>query len=141
MIKRFLLDTNIISELSKAEPDSKILETFEKRKNICGISAVTLQELVLGIYQLEEGPRKQNLSEFLDTITSNLEIITYDEISATLCGKLLFDAQSEGKNISCYDSQIAATAIAKDMVLVTNRESDFKAIPDLNSLKIEDWSK
>ena len=45
MKKAYLLDTNIVSEFSKANPNPQVLEFYQARKNLCAISAITWQEL------------------------------------------------------------------------------------------------
>ena len=52
MNKVYLLDTNIVSEFTKDNPNQKVLALYTARKNMCAISAVTWQELVFGLSKI-----------------------------------------------------------------------------------------
>lgn len=62
MNKVYLLDTNIVFEFTKDNPNQKVLALYTARKNMCAISAVTWQELVFGLSKMPEGERKNYLA-------------------------------------------------------------------------------
>mgnify|MGYP002674433492 CR=1 FL=1 len=128
MKKIYLLDTNIISEFSKERPNQNVIALYEARKNFCAISAVTWQELIYGVEKMPEGKRK-----------NNIEIIPYDDFAAGICGQLLGKCPKKGKSLPYYDTQIAATAIANGMVLVTHNTTDFAEAAERSFLRTEDW--
>ncbi len=139
MNKIYLLDTNIVSEFSKERPNQNVIALYEARKKMCAISAVTWQELIYGVSKMPEGKRKDSISEFTEDLKNNFEIIPYDEFSANICGQLLGTCAKCGKTLPYCDTQIAATAIANGMVLVTRNASDFAEAKERSFLKIEDW--
>ena len=139
MNKIYLLDTNIVSEFSKERPNQNVIALYEARKKMCAISAVTWQELTYGVSKMPEGKRKDSISEFTEDLKNNFEIIPYDEFSANICGQLLGTCAKCGKTLPYCDTQIAATAIANGMVLVTRNASDFAEAKERSFLKIEDW--
>lgn len=139
MNKVYLLDTNIVSEFSKERPNQNVIALYEARKKMCAISAVTWQELIYGISKMPEGKRKDSISEFTEDLKNNFEIIPYDEFSANICGQLLGTCAKCGKTLPYGDTQIAATAIANGMVLVTRNASDFAEASERSFLKVEDW--
>ena len=57
MNKVYLLDTNIVSEFSKENPNPNVIAFYKARKNLCAISSITWQELVYGVSRLPEGKR------------------------------------------------------------------------------------
>ena len=59
MKKVYLLDTNIVSEFSKENPNKQVLEFYTVRRDLCAISSVTWQELKRGVARLPEGRRKK----------------------------------------------------------------------------------
>ena len=133
----YLLDTNIVSEFIKKQPDEQVLAFYEARKNFCAISAVTWQELTRGVEDNEKCiQRKEN---FIENFGENTEIIPYNKFSASICGEIQAAAEHEGKSLPSYDSQIAATAISNGMVLVTRNTEDFKFMKEKNFLRLEDW--
>ncbi|MBO4859595.1 MAG: type II toxin-antitoxin system VapC family toxin [Treponema sp.] len=139
MKKMYLLDTNIVSEFSKAQPNEQVVSSYENHKDLCAISAVTWQELTRGIERLPESRKKEYLQNCLNKYEEAFEIIPYDKFSAQICGEIQAKAEKDGKTLPFYDSQIAATAIANGMVLVTHNLTDFEPMEKLAFLYVEDW--
>ena len=122
MNKVYLLDTNIVSEFSKECPDQNVISLYEQRKDLCAISAVTWQELQYGLSKMPDGKRKSYIENCLAYYRECLPVIAYDDFAADICG-----------------TQIAATAIANGMVLVTRNVSDFKTAKEKSFLNVENW--
>ena len=139
MNKIYLLDTNIVSEFSKKRPNENVLALYEARKDLCAISAVTWQELVFGVSRMPEGKRKTYIEKCLDEYKEDFEIIPYDKFSADICGQLSGTCAKTGKNLPCFDTQIAATAIANGMILVTRNTADFVEVAERSFLRLENW--
>lgn len=139
MKKIYLLDTNIVSEFSKERPNKNVIDLYEARKNFCAISAVTWQELVYGAERMPEGKRKNSIVNFTENLKNNIEIIPYDDFAAGICGQLSGKCSTEGKTLPYCDTQIAATAIANGMVLVTHNATDFAEVAERSFLRTEDW--
>ena len=139
MNKVYLLDTNIVSEFSKECPDQNVISLYEQRKDLCAISAVTWQELQYVLSKMPDGKRKNSIENFISLLKENTEIIAYDDFAADICGKLLGEGSAQGKPLPYCDTQIAATAIANGMVLVTRNVSDFTVVKERSFLKVEDW--
>ena len=139
MKKVYLLDTNIVSEFSKKQPDIQVYAFYEIRKDMCAISAVTWQELVRGVERMPEGKRRNTIQSFVENLGEKMDIIPYDKFSAQICGEMQAMAEEDGKTLPNYDSQIAATAISNGMVLVTHNVSDFQLIKEKAFLRVEDW--
>jgi tRNA(fMet)-specific endonuclease VapC len=72
------------------------------------------------------------LTEFL----APFEILNFDDADAELFGRLRADLKSKGTIIGAYDMLIAAQALARNLILVTNNTGEFKRII---GLKLEDW--
>lgn len=139
MNKLYLLDTNIVSEFSKENPNPNVIAFYKARKNLCAISSITWQELVYGVSRLPEGKRKDYISNCLKLYKDDLPIIPYDTFSAEICGNFTGTFEKKGHPLPYSDSQIAATAISNGMVLVTHNTADFAPIAETNYLKMEDW--
>lgn len=58
---RYVLDTNIVSEITKPQPDRKCLEWLEKHAIDCCLTTVTLAEMRFGVERLPEGKRRRDL--------------------------------------------------------------------------------
>jgi predicted nucleic acid-binding protein len=139
MKKVYLLDTNIVSEFSKENSNQNVLSIFNERRNLCAISASTWQELQFGLARMPEGKRKNYIEQCIKNYEEEFEILPYDSFAATICGNLLAKAEKDGKTLPFMDCQIAATAIANGMVLVTRNVSDFDEAVENSFLRVENW--
>ena len=139
MKKIYLLDTNIISEFSKERPNQNVIALYEARKNFCAISAITWQELIYGLERMPDGKRKTYIEECLVEYKEEFEIIPYDDFAAGICGQLSGKCSKEGRSLPYCYTQIAATAIANGMVLVTHNTTDFAEAAERSFLRMEDW--
>lgn len=139
MKKIYLLDTNIISEFSKERPNQNVIALYEARKNFCAISAITWQELIYGLERMPDGKRKTYIEECLVEYKEEFEIIPYDDFAAGICGQFSGKCSKEGRSLPYCDTQIAATAIANGMVLVTHNTTDFAEASERSFLRVEDW--
>lgn len=137
----YLLDTNIISQVTKPEPSEKLITNLELHTGTCVISSITWYELKNGIELLADGSKKTKLKTFLyDYVQQSFPVIPYDihaaSINADITGKLL----PLGKPTPILDTQIASVAIANNLILVTNNTSAFKIFSEQFNLMLEDWT-
>ena len=139
MKKVYLLDTNVVSEFSKEVPSQRVLEIFNERRKLCAISATTWQEMIYGLSRMPEGRRKRYIEECIQTCANEFEILPYDDFAAKICGNLFAKAEQNGKKLPILDCQIAATAVANGMVLVTRNVSDFDEAVENSFLRVENW--
>ena len=137
----YLLDTNVISEFAKKIPNEHALERYYANETRCAIPAVVWQELIYGLEKMPEGKRRCIVADAIESLRSNMDVIPYDAFAAGICGELLARCDAAGTPSSYADTQIAATAIANNMILVTHNERDFAELCKISMLKIEDWAR
>lgn len=100
-----------------------------------GVSAITVSELQYGVAKSRSRRlNEQRVEEFL----LPLEIIPYDEVAADIYGDLRHALEKTGKPIGPLDLLIAAHALSRHLVLVTNNEREFRRV---GGLKLENWTK
>jgi len=129
----YLLDTNTCIFLKNRKP----LHVLDRLKSALNkgivISSITVAELQFGIYNSQNIEKNRiSLTEFLAPFT----IIDFDDSDAETFGKIRSRLKKQGKLIGPYDMLIAAQAITKNMILVTNNTEEFNRISEL---RIEDW--
>ena len=133
----YLLDTNIISEPSRAKPDSSVLEKLKMYATYSAISSITVAEIQKGICTLPDGIKKDRLAIFLnEEILPLYTQIPFDIHAALIYGSCEASLEAIGKPHQFFDMLIASTAIANNMILVTRNTADFTDIP---GLMIENW--
>jgi len=130
----YLIDTNIcIYLIRKKYPELK--QRFEKHRLYeIGVSAITVAELQYGVAKSRQMERNRRaLLRFL----TPFEILSFDDKDAELFGILRARLEGEGRPIGPYDLELAAQALARGLILVTNNEGEFRRVPDLH---VENWT-
>lgn len=135
----YLLDTNVISEFSKQKPNKTLIKNVEEREGFCAICSTVWQESVQGYIRLPKGKRKNYIKKYIDDVRETYDIIPYDSFAAEICSELRAKCEKQGKTAPLYDSQIAATAIANGMILITHNTEDYESLRENSILKVEDW--
>ena len=136
----YLLDSNIVSEIIKRNPDFNVIKKIAEHNSDCAICAPVWQELLYGMYSMSEGLNKGYLEKFLRyDIHETFKIKNFTEKAADIQAKLRAKLKEIGKPTQKEDSMIAAIALANHMVLVTRNTKHFEAIQEVSELQIENW--
>ena len=125
-----LLDTNVVSELMRTEPDPRVASWLDsqERDNL-RICAISVAEIKRGIWRLPDGKRKVRLwigFERALTISLNSEVLPFDESAANTFGELAANRQKAGFNAAVMDLMIAAIALTHNAKLATRNTRDFE---------------
>ena len=136
----YLLDTNIISQVTKPLPAQGVITNLELHAGSCAISSITWFELLNGVGQLPEGAKKEKLRSFImDSVQSSFPIIPYDEHAAWVNADITEQLIHLGKPTPILDTQIASIAIANNLILVTDNIKDFQIFCEYGKLMLENW--
>lgn len=135
----YLLDTNVISEFCKPRPNQNLIKMVMEHESLCAICSTVWQESFYGYSRMPEGRKKNAIFAIIQDVKKSYEIIPYDDFAAQICGELQARCEDEGHPCPNFDSQIAATAIANGMILITHNTSDFDTLSSVSTLKVEDW--
>ena len=132
MLARYLLDTNILSDLVR-QPQGRIAQRIarEGEKSIC-TSIIVAAELRFGVNK----SGSERLSTQLEIILSAIEILPLDEPADRRYGTLRNYLEERGASIGPNDMLIAAHALALDCTVITANEREFSRVP---GLKVENW--
>ena len=134
---RYLLDTNVISEAIKANPNKNVLYKLEIYQGEIATASPVWHELKFGCLRLPISRKRSMIESFLsDVVKSTLEIIPYDEAAAGWHAKQRATLTKVGRQPAFVDGQIAAIAKVNQLILVTRNTADYEGFSDL---KIENW--
>lgn len=125
---RALLDTCVISELSRPAPEPRVLAALRRiAEPDLFLSVVTLGELVRGISLLPEGRRQGDLAAWLAELRSSFSgrLLPVDAETAEIWGRISAEARRAGRTVGAPDGLIAATAIRHGLHVFTRNTSDF----------------
>lgn len=129
----YLLDTNTCIFIKNGKPPQVLqrLQIIIKKKVY--VSSITLAELQYGVYNSQNIEKNRiSLTEFI----APFSLLSFDDDDAEEFGKIRSYLKQNGIIIGPYDMLIAAQAIAKGLILVTNNTGEFSRI---KNLEIEDW--
>ena len=135
---RYLLDTNIISNVTKPNPSAALLDWMaEQADNDLFISALTVAEIRRGLLEKSAG-KKRTLLEAWFTGSEGPQalfagrVLPFDEKAGLIWARLMADGTAKGRPRSALDMMIAAVAEANDCVVVTDNEKDFTGLKLVN---------
>lgn len=129
---KYLLDTNICIYLINERP-KKVLAHFKRHSlEDIGISSITASELAFGVAKSASSKNSAALEAFL----LPLNVVDYDAGAAMIYGDIRATLEKQGKTIGPLDMLIAASALSRQLILVTNNEKEFRRI---SKLKVENW--
>jgi len=127
-VNGFLLDTNVISELIKPQPDENVLRWIAKTDEaLLFLSVLTLGEIRYGIEKLNPGKRRGRLESWLAgdlRLRFQERILIIDDGIAQRWGALSATAARRGRPVPVIDGLLAATALHHDLMLVTRDDGD-----------------
>jgi len=131
----YLLDTNIcIFAINKKTP--QLINTINKKsKHDIYISSLTIAELEFGV---ENSQYVEKNRVALLKFVSLFHVLPFDDEDAVHYGKLKTKLKRKGQIIGPIDMLLAAQALSKDLIFVTNNADESSRV---DGLKIEDWSK
>ena len=131
----FLLDTNIVSELVRRTPDSKVISRLNAEPPASHfISSVTIFELRFGAARsvkpasLWARVQRDNVSRF--------QVLPFTEPDALAAADLLAPLVAGGKNLALQDIWLAGVAFSRNLTFVTRNRKDFDRV---TGLKVENW--
>jgi len=126
-VKRFLLDTNVVSELRKPKPHGAVVEWLNhQRDEQLFLSAVTLGELQAGIERTraQDAKKAQEIESWVDQLAASIQVLPMDALCFREWARLM-----NGKSDTLVeDAMIAATARVHSLAVVTRNERDFAAL-------------
>lgn len=122
-----LLDTCVVSETYKENPEKAVTDEVSALGNDAYISVITIGEILKGARQLAPGRRQRRLLARLDKLQDDLgpRILPVDLEIARLWGDLTAHAQRQGRQIAAPDGLIAATARCYGLPVMTRNVGDF----------------
>lgn len=122
-----LLDTNIVSELTRTSPSVHVV-AFLSERNDLWLSTIVLHELEFGVQSLSPGKRRDLLSRAINSLVASFQdqILPVDRKEAEWAAQLRAEARRSGRVLHLGDSLIAGTAKANELALATRNVSDFE---------------
>jgi hypothetical protein len=126
-MKKYLLDTNVVSETRKHKPHGAVVAWLtDLRDEQVFLSAVTMGELQAGIEltRRQDPEKATEIERWVDQLEASYQILPMDTAAFREWGRLM-----HGKSDDLVeDGMIAATARKHDLIVATRNEDDFKQL-------------
>jgi len=140
-VTRYLLDTNIISNIIKPQPSESLLIWWAGQKDEdLFVASLTVAEIWRGILEKPRGKKRDALEGwFLGPEGPQRlfagRIMPFDDKATLIWARLMADGKAGGRPRSALDMIIAAVAGANDCVVVTDNEKDFAGLEIINPVR------
>ena len=125
-MSRYLLDTNVVSEVTKARPSPQVIAFLEEQQDLW-LPTVVLHELEFGLLLLPEGQRQDRLRAALSAFIAAYDdrVLPLDSAAAEWAARFRAHARCSGETLDLGVTLIAGTAKANDLVIATRNTKDF----------------
>ena len=138
-MSRYLLDTNIISNVTKPAPSEALLVWMGEQVDAnLFIASLTVAEIRRGILEKPAGRKRDQLDAWFSgpegpSALFAGRVLPFDERAGLIWARLMAAGTAKGR--SALDTMIAAIAEANDCIVVTDNEKDFAGIEIVNPLR------
>lgn len=126
-----LLDTNVISELWKMQPNQEVLTWMDAQSvDTLFMSVVTVAELRYGIATMAKGKRRTIYHDRFEKGVLSIfhgRVLAFDLAASQAYADLMAQARAKGKVIAMADGYIAATAATHNLIVATRDVTPFEA--------------
>lgn len=127
---RYILDTNVISELIAKQPRSDVLAWLDSLDSgSLYLTVITLGEIRKGVERLSPSARRDSIKDWLETdlpLRFQGKILEITTDVALVWGDLVGRLENEGRRMAAIDSLIAAIALQGHYTLITRNDRDFQ---------------
>lgn len=124
-----ILDTNVISELARADPDLSVVAWLDSLPaGEVATTAITAAELLYGVARLPHGRRRAALEETIGALVNEDfrgRMAPFDGLAAEQYATVVTGRSAKGRPISTADAQIAAICRVHGATLATRNTADF----------------
>jgi toxin FitB len=140
-VTTYLLDTNIISNVTKPDPSTSLLKWMaEQADHDLFISALTVAEIRRGLLEKPAGKKRTLLEAWFSGPEGPQalfagRVLPFDENAGLIWARLMADGTAKGRPRSALDMIIAAVAEANGCVVVTDNDKDFTGLKFVNPLR------
>jgi len=140
-LTRYLLDTNIISNVTKPKPPESLVAWLSERPDEdLFIASLTVAEIWFGVLGKSAGKNRAQLERWFagpegpQSLFAG-RVLPFDEEAGLIWARLMAAGARTGRQRSALDMILAAVAEANDCVVVTDNEKDFTGLKFINPMR------
>jgi toxin FitB len=139
---RYLLDTNIISNLIKPRPSEALVVWMAEQANEdLFIASLTVAEIRRGVLETPAGKKRDQLESWFSGPEGPQalflgRVLPFDTKAGLAWARMMVEGRAKGRSRSALDTILAAVAEANDCIVVTDNEKHFAGLSILNPLRL-----
>jgi hypothetical protein len=140
-VTRYLLDTNIISNVTKPAPSEPLIAWLSKQADEdLFIASLTVAEIWFGVLEKPAGKKRAQLERWFagpegpQSLFAG-RVLPFDEKAGLIWARLMAEGTKAGRPRSALDMILAAVAEANHCIVVTDNERDFTGLKFINPLR------
>lgn len=139
----YLLDTNIISNVTKPTPSEPLMSWMARQADeSLFISSWTIAEIYRGVLEKPAGKKRRELERWFAGPEGPQalfigRVLAFDEQAGLIWARLMAEGTARGRPRSAIDMLIASIAQANDCVVVTDNEQHFAGLEIINPLRAD----
>ena len=128
-MRGFLLDTNVVSEMTKSRPSLQVV-TFLAQPAELWLASLVVHELEFGLQLTPPGRRRERLRVDISSLLTRYadRILPIDRASAEWAARFRADAVRSGRPPDIVDILIAGTAKSHGLTVATRNVRDFEGL-------------
>ena len=123
---KFLVDANILSELTKPNPSNTVVDWLRQNEAAIAVDPIILGEIRFGIHLLPPGKKREHLEIWFLNVVQTIHCLPLQAQTGLRWAELLAELRKAGKAMPIKDSFISATALHHDLTVVTRNVYDFE---------------
>ena len=141
-MSRYLLDTNIVSNVTKPQPSESLVAWMaEQADGDLFISSLTVAEIRRGLLEKPSGKKRKELERWFSGPEGPQalfagRVLPFDEKAGLVWARLMAEGTERGRPRNPLDMIVAAVAEANDCIVATDNEKDFAGLKIANPLRV-----
>jgi predicted nucleic acid-binding protein len=129
-----LIDSSVLVAAERGQLDLESLLDEHDDEDFA-LSAITASELLHGVHRADTDARRGRREAYVEALLAGFPVIPFDLAAARVHARLSARSAASGDTLGAHDLIIAATALAKDLDVVTRDERSFPRIAELNLIR------
>lgn len=123
----YLVDTNVISEVCKKEPELHVMEWLQQHADELYLSVISIEEMRFGELMMPMGKRRAKLGQMISALVERYapKTLSFDARCAEQCAVFHEQAISAGRSPAIEDLMIASIADVNGLIVATRNTRDF----------------
>lgn len=125
-----LIDSSVLIAAERGELELPAAIAGYEDQDVA-LSAITASELLHGVHRARSQASKARREAWVESLLTRLPVLSFDLVAARIHARLSARLAAVGATVGAHDLIIAATALSRELDVITRDERSFPKIPDV----------